>query len=57
MSPFRGVSPLVLTFYRVFPQNTLDVTVTKHREELDDIMELVLAETGNADKQVSASLL
>ena len=26
--------------------------MTRHREELDDIMELVLAETANADKQV-----
>ena len=34
------------------PQESLDVTVTKHREELDDIMELLLTETAKADQKV-----
>ena len=33
-------------------QESLDVTVTRHREELDDIMELLLIETANADQKV-----
>ncbi|XP_065909190.1 uncharacterized protein [Dysidea avara] len=37
-------------------EDTLDVAVTRHREELDDIMELVLAETANADKQLPPNL-
>lgn len=37
-------------------EESLDVTVTRHREELDDIMELVLSETTKADQKLPAAL-